>query len=176
MLWLLVSGSISSGLVPGVEAGGRPSRHMLVRLRRSSGGAPSWGRPAPPRTSPAHQGACVPTPSKTAKGPCPHPPRHKHSLPGGGAREPHQPGVRAPVPSSAFPGPYPGGGAPASQHSGPAFLRSLPLSPQLTRPAQAPLLSRLLPCLALGGGHRRPLPPTHLPAHPSVLGLAFMST
>nr|KAF6489982.1 hypothetical protein HJG59_010362 [Molossus molossus] len=59
ILWLLVSGSISSGLVPGVEAGGRPSGFVLVRVPQSSGGAPSWGRPEPPRTSSANHRACV---------------------------------------------------------------------------------------------------------------------
>lgn len=38
ILWLLVSGSISSGLVPGVEAGGRPSGCVRVRVLQSSGG------------------------------------------------------------------------------------------------------------------------------------------
>lgn len=68
ILWFLVSGSISSGLVPRVEASGRPSGHVLVRLRPSSSGAPSWGRPQPSGTLPASRRPCAPTPSKTAKG------------------------------------------------------------------------------------------------------------
>lgn len=53
------------------------------------GEVPNWGRPAPPRTSPANHRACAPTPSKTAKGTLSRPPHHKHSLLGGGAWQTH---------------------------------------------------------------------------------------
>lgn len=68
MLWSLVSGSISSGLVP---AEWRPVGGPWVACWGSwdkPGWAPSWGGPAPPRILPAMHRVCAPTPSKTAKG------------------------------------------------------------------------------------------------------------
>ncbi|XP_047568850.1 uncharacterized protein LOC125090322 [Lutra lutra] len=53
------------------------------------------------------------------------------------------------------------------QHSGPGVSWVTPSPQQLTRPAQASLISCPLPRPTFGGCGR-PLPPTHLPAHPSA--------
>lgn len=92
ILWLLVSGSISSGLVPGVEASGRPSRHMLVRLRQSWGaGGRAGENPRHPEPHRPITGLVPRLPARLPRGPCPDPPHHKHSLLGGGAWQTHQP-------------------------------------------------------------------------------------
>lgn len=64
MLWLLVSGSISSGLVPGVEASEQPMRMQGSRV------GPQTGRPPPPGPGPQ-------LPARLPGGPCPDPPHHK---------------------------------------------------------------------------------------------------
>lgn len=174
---LLVSGSISSGLVPGVEASGRPSQHMLVRLWQSWGWG--WGRcragedPRHPEPHLPITGLVPRLPARLPRAPCPDPPHHKHSLPGGGAWQTHSLGGRELLDPPLSLDPTQEAEPRLPSILGLGFLRSPPPPQQLTRPAQAPL-SSCLPCLALGDIEG--LCPTHLPARPSVLGLALMST
>lgn len=114
------------------------------------GAAPSWARPAPPRASPANHRACAPTPSKTAKGALsrPSPPTSTDSweaVPG----RPTSLGCELLSPPLSL-DPTQEAEPRLPSILGLGFLRSPPPPQQLTRPAQAPLLSCLLPCLALG--------------------------
>lgn len=124
-------------LVPSAQ-GWFPEWRPLGSPQAYAGEAPvghRWG-PKPPRTSPANHRAYAPTPSKTAKGPCPDPPHHKHSWGWGGAvpRKPTSLGHELLSPLLSL-DPTQAGGASVSpkwghlQHSRPGASLVTPASP-----------------------------------------------
>lgn len=155
MLWLLVSGSISSGLVPGVEASEQPMRMQGAQV------GPRTGRPHPqglgPNSQQDCQGGLVQTLPTTSSWGC--------TSQGASSCPFYLPWTLLRQAEPQFP---PSGGTPSVLGLG--FLRSPPSPQQLTRPAQGSLVI-LPPSLAPLWGTWKAFAPNSPARPPLSLGL-----